>query len=89
MVKLARATSGSTTRNTVEMLPMEIEGRPTNLADVAPVVRVALVVPEDPVVQVVRVAPENPVVQVALGVLEDQVVRVALAVPEDPAVRVV
>jgi len=83
VVKLARATGGSTTRNTVEMLPMEIEGRPTNSADVAPVVsaaRAALVVPEDPVVSVVRVAlvvPESPV---ALAV------RVALVVPESPAV---
>ena len=69
VVKLARVVSGSTIRSTVEMLPMEIEGRPTNLADVAPVVRVALVVPEDPVelaVQGALVVPEDPAVPVAL-----------------------
>ena len=95
--KLARATNGSTMRNTVEMPRMATEIRPINLADavrVAPVVRavsedlvvrVALVVPEDPVVPVVRAAlvvPEDPVVPV---------VWVALVVPEDlvePAVPV-
>src|SRR5436190_24248550 len=74
------------------MLPMEIEGRPTNSADVAPVVpeepvvsvvRVALVVPESPVELAVRVAlvePESPVAPV---------VRVALVAPEDPVAPVV
>jgi len=62
---------------------------------VAPVVRVARVVPEDPVV---RVALESPVARVALVVAEDPVVpgvravldtavaRVALVVPGNPAV---
>src|SRR5438046_740149 len=83
VVKLARATSGSTTRNTVEMLPMEIEGRPTN--SVAEV-RVA---PGEPVVQVelaelvVQVASVEPVVRVDLAVpvaSAEPVVRVDLAV---------
>src|SRR5438477_5244633 len=94
VVKLARVVSGSIIRSTVEMLPMEIEGRPTNLADVAPVVRVALVVPEDPVVSAVQVAlvapedPVEPVVRVALVAPASPVVlavRVALVVPESPA----
>ena len=82
---------GSTIRNTAEMPRMATEIRPINLADVAPVVRVALVVPEDPVAPVVRVAlvvPEDPVARVALVVPEDPVARVALVVPEDPVVPV-
>ena len=60
---------------------MATEIRPINSADVvrvAPVVRAALVVPEDPVELAVRVAlavPEDPVVPA---------VRVALVVSEDP-----
>jgi hypothetical protein len=75
---------------------MEIGKQPINSADVAPVapvVRVALVVPEDPVVLAVPVAlvvPEDPValaVRVALVVvLEDPVV---LAAPENPVVLAV
>src|SRR5438034_401426 len=92
VVKLARATSGSTTRNTVEMLPMEIEGRPTN--SVAEV-RVA---PGEPVVQVelaelvVQVASVEPVVRVDLAVpvaSAEPVVRVDLAVPVASAELVV
>jgi hypothetical protein len=87
---------GSTIRNTGEMRRMATETLPTNSAGVVPVVRAALVVPEDPVELAVRVAlvvPEDPVelaVLVALVVPEDPVelaVRVALVVPEDPAVR--
>jgi hypothetical protein len=78
---------------------MATEIRPINSADVArvaPVVRVALVVPEDPVesaVQAALVVPEDRVARVALVVPEDlgePVVRAALVVPEDlgePAVR--
>ena len=89
---------GSTIRNTAEMHPMGTGKQPISSADVAPVVPVARVVPEDPLVPVVRVArvvpvvrvalvvPENPVVQVASVVLEDPVEPVALVVPENPAV---
>jgi hypothetical protein len=75
---------GSTIRNTAEMLRMEIGKQPISLADVAPVVRVALVVPEDPVVPAALVVLESPAARVALVVPEDPVVRVALVVPEDP-----
>jgi hypothetical protein len=78
VVKLARATGGSTTRNTVEMLPMEIEGRPTN--SVAEV-RVA---PGEPVVRVELAELAVPVASV------EPVVRVDLAVPvasAEPVVR--
>ena len=91
--------TGSTIRNTGEMLLMATEIPPINLADavrvapVVPVVRAALVVPDDPVELVVRAAlvvPEDPAelaVRAALVVPEDPVelaVRVALVVPEDP-----
>ena len=100
VVKLARATGGSTTRNTVEMLPMEIEGRPTNsvaevrVAPGEPVVRVELaelvvqVASVEPVVRVdlaVPVASAEPVVQVALAV---QAASEELVVQVGPAVRV-
>jgi hypothetical protein len=71
--------------------------RRISLADVvrvAPVVRAALVVPEDPVELAVRVAlavPEDPVelaVRAALVVPEDPAVPVALVVSESPAVPV-
>jgi len=91
---------GSTIHNTAEMRRMETGKLRISTADVVPVVRVALVVPEDsvvrvalavpedPVVQVALVAPENPVAQVALAVPEDPVAQVALVVPENPGVRV-
>src|SRR6266566_7810683 len=47
---------GSTMRNTAEMHPTETGKQPISSADVAPVVPVARVVPEDPLVPVVRVA---------------------------------
>src|SRR5216117_1848589 len=56
---------GSTIRNTAEMPPMVIEEPRTSLADVAPVVRVVLVVPEDPVVPAALVVLESPVARVA------------------------
>ena len=103
--KLARETSGSTTRNTGEMPPMATENTANKFGGrvrVAPVVgravRAALVVPEDPVELAVRAAlvvPEDPVelaVRAALVVPEDPVVlavRAALVVPENPAVLVV
>src|SRR6266516_3667666 len=71
--------------NTGEMPPMGTGRQPISSADVAPVVRVARVVPEDPVV---RVALESPVARVALVVPVDPVVPVALVVPESPVVPV-
>src|SRR6266436_4149710 len=65
-VKLVRATTGSTIRNTAEMHPTETGKQPISSADVppvapvVPVVRVALVVPENPV------EPESPVVALEL-----------------------
>src|SRR5947207_12091680 len=69
VVKLARATGGSITRNTAEMLPMATEIPLINSADVVRVapgvlaVRVALAVPVVPVVSAGRGAlvPEDPV----------------------------
>jgi hypothetical protein len=96
--KLARVTGGSTTRNTEEMRPMEIEGRPTNLAAevrVAPgelVVRVALAA------LAVPVALGEPVVPVGLAALAalaepvvpvERAVQVALAEPVVPVERAV
>src|SRR5436190_5880024 len=86
--------------NTGEMPPMGTGRQPISSADVAPVVRVARVVPEDPVEPAVRVVLESPVARVALVVpedpvepaarvvLESPVARVALVVPENPVVPV-
>jgi hypothetical protein len=60
---------------------MATEIRPINLADVAPVERVALVAPEDPAARVALVVPENPV---APDDPAELAVRVALVVPENP-----
>ncbi len=79
---------GSTIRNTAEMPPMATEIQPINSADVAPVVRVALVVLEGPVARVALVVPEDPVARVASVGLEGPAARVASAVPEDPVARV-
>jgi hypothetical protein len=70
---------------------MATEILPTNSADVVPVVRAALVVPEDPVELAVRVAlavRADPVVPAVLVVQEDPAVLVALVVQADPAVLV-
>ena len=75
---------GSTIRNTAGMPRMATEIRPINLADVAPVERVALVVLEDPVERAGLVVLEDPVERAGLVVLEDPVERVALVAPEDP-----
>src|SRR6266550_3579667 len=72
--------------NTGEMPPMGTGRQPISSADVAPVVRVARVVPEAPVVPVALVVPENPVVPVALVVPENPVVPAVLVVPGNPAV---
>jgi hypothetical protein len=63
---------GSTIRNTAEMLHMETGKRRINSADVAPVARVALVVPEDLVARValvVREAQAELAVQVEAGLV--------------------
>ena len=60
---------------------METGKQPISLADVAPVARVALVVPEDPVAPVV---PENPVVPAARVVPESPAVPVALELQTVP-----
>jgi hypothetical protein len=76
---------------------MVTEILPTNSADAVPVVRAALVVPEDPVELAVLVALVVPAVQEALVALESPAVPVALVVPavrealvvsENPAVPV-
>ena len=100
---LARATAGSTTRNTGETrLTLTNKQRISTAArqlavpenPVAPAVRVVLAVPENPAdlaARVVLVAPENPAdlaVRVALAALENPVVPAALAVLENPAARV-
>jgi len=83
--KLARATDGSIIHNIAETPRMATEILPTNLADV---VRVVLVVPEDPVelaAQAALVVSESLAVPVALVV---PAVRVALVVSENAAVLV-
>jgi hypothetical protein len=105
VAKLARATTGSITRNIEEMRRMVIEEPRTSsvamrvssraeelalvVASGEPVVRAGLVALVVPVVRVASVVPEDPAVPVALAVLEDPAVRAALVVPEDPVVRVV
>ena len=74
--------------NTGEMPRMGTGRQPISSADVAPVVRVARVVPEDPVEPAARVVLESPVARVALVVPENPVVPVALVVPENPVVPV-
>src|SRR5436190_23161021 len=85
VVKLARATGGSITRNTAEMLPMATEIPLINSADVVRVapgvlaVRVALAVPVVAVVSAVRVA------VVVAGDAVEPAVRGAVEGSERPA----
>src|SRR5205809_798227 len=71
---------GSTIRNTAEMLRMETGKQPISLADVAPVVRVALVVPEGPAVRVALEVLEGELDQVAVVLVRDHL-RARLALP--------
>ena len=97
MAKLARATTGSTIRNTGEMHPMGIGRQRISLAGRGLAARVVgrVLAPEDPVVRAVSAAwvvPEDPAVRAALVVPEDPVVPAvpaALVVPENPVVPVV
>jgi hypothetical protein len=68
---------GSTIRNTAEMLHMETGKRRINSADVAPVARVALVVPEDLVARVALVVREA---QAELAVQVEAEAQAGLAV---------
>jgi hypothetical protein len=98
---LARATAGSTTRNTGETrLTLTNKQRISTAARLLAVlenpavraVRVASAAPENPEVRVALVAPGNPAVRVVRVALEKPavpVVRVALVVPENLAVQAV